>query len=85
MARLVDPSEGKTHLTRTTAKYPWDLWLNGSQWELSNLKDFDLATESFRTMAYRAAKKRGKRVRIYREMGSEFFYVQAYPLDSSDG
>lgn len=85
MARVVDPSEGKTHLTKTTAKYPWDSWLDGNQWELSNLKDFDLAPESFRTMAYRAAKARGVRVRIYRESGSEFFYVQAHPLDSSDG
>lgn len=85
MARRVDPSENLSHLTEYMPKYPWDLWLNGEQWELSNLKDFTCSTETFRAMAYAAAKKRGVRVRIYRESGSEFFYVQAHPLDSSDG
>jgi hypothetical protein len=47
----------------STARYPWDQWLDGHPWELIRGEDFQAKPGTFRTNAQTQAKKRGGRVR----------------------
>jgi hypothetical protein len=47
----------------STARYPWDEWLDGSPWELVRGDDFQAKPTTFRANAQTQAKKRGGRVR----------------------
>lgn len=41
------------------AKYPWEEWMDGSVWKLTQGEDFPNAARSFRQAVYAAAKIRG--------------------------
>jgi len=43
--------------------YPWGEWLDGSPYGLKRGEDFDTDVASMRVTVYRAAKRRGIRVR----------------------
>lgn len=43
--------------------YPWSQWLDGQPWELTRGEDFRISIHSFRTMAARAARQKGGRIR----------------------
>ena len=61
--------------------HPWDEWLNGKLWALEFGVDFgdpedqkDEAIQTFRTMAWHAAKRRGLKIRTWTE-GDELMMV----------
>jgi hypothetical protein len=58
--------------------YPWDKWLDGNIWELSQGEDFreSISPSNFRIMAYQAAKKRGLKIRT--SVQKEKVIIQAY-------
>jgi hypothetical protein len=64
MARVVEGSETMLDLYATRRSYDWDTWLDGNVWELVQNEDFDVSVNSFRSMGYQTATRRGIRVRI---------------------
>ena len=59
MARRLDNFPARP----STARYPWDEWLDGSPWELVRGDDFQAKAATFRANAQTQAKRRGGRVR----------------------
>ncbi len=49
--------------------YPWEEWLDGKPYGLKRGADFDTDVASMRVTVYRAAKRRGVRVRTMVEGG----------------
>lgn len=41
----------------STAKYPWQKWLNGKPWKLTRDKDFDCPADRFRIYIHSAARR----------------------------
>jgi hypothetical protein len=58
MARRLD-----TFPAASSARYPWDEWLDGSVWELVRGDDFHAKPTTFRSNAQTQAKRRGGRAR----------------------
>jgi hypothetical protein len=61
------------------SKYPWEDWLDGDIWELTQGKDFKGRATTFRSNARSQAKRRGGklRARILRSEGNiERIYLQ---------
>jgi hypothetical protein len=66
--------------TRTRSKHPWDEWLDGQVWQLTEGEDFHGSRENFRAAAGAAAQNRhGKvRTRTGTENGVRFMVIQFY-------
>lgn len=72
MAQKVDKMP---ELERTfVSKYPWDEWLNGDIWELTENQDIPTA-KTFQSTVQAAAKRRGMKARTRVKNGK--LYVQA--------
>jgi hypothetical protein len=64
MARVINGPETVLDLYATRRSYDWDRWLDGNVWELVKSEDFDVSVNSFRSMGYQTATRRGITVRI---------------------
>lgn len=53
MAKIIDTPD------KTPRHYPWDQWLDGRTWQLTRGVDFACTCASLRTLAHRAAARRG--------------------------
>lgn len=64
----------------TRAKYPWDEWLDESPWLLRKGEDYFTKTDSFRAVANKTARDRGKqlRTRTVKDADGEGIAIQAY-------
>jgi hypothetical protein len=60
----------------TEEKYPWEQWLDGHVWKLSQGEDFDVDLESFRSAIYMAASRKGIRVKTHIPKQRDCIYVQ---------
>lgn len=68
--RGVDVKEAKRQREmRAKYAYPWDEWLNGQPWQLTEGEDYGYE-QTLRSAAQRAAKTRGMRVRVERNHNS---------------
>ena len=74
MAEILEDFEF-TH--RGSAKYPWDLWLDGQVWKIIRGTDYQCASASMRTAAFLAARTRNKNVRTNMIMDGKAIVVQA--------
>lgn len=74
MAKVI---KGDLAPNRWAVQYSWAEWLDGRQWELTHGTDFDTSLVNFRSMAYIAAKKLGKKVRVSL-VGTDIVRLQAY-------
>lgn len=74
MAKVVEslPSRNRT------SPYPWDEWLDGRVWCLTEGEDFGPSSGSFRQMVYTAGKRRGLAVTV--NIRPEGVYLQARKL-----
>lgn len=63
---------------RTYVKYPWDQWLNGEPWKLTQGEDFPVPMLHFRTGAAAAAVRRGLRIHAAVTSKTEIV-IQAVP------
>ena len=64
MARVVDDYVFVHRgLSRDHTNYPWNQWFDGRKWMLVSGDDFEISPKDFRTVAHRAAKRLGGRVR----------------------
>ena len=61
-------------------RYDWELWLDGSPWQLKAGEDFFSKPVSFRQYVYNAARLRGKSVHIA-DVGDNTFVIQARPKE----
>lgn len=57
-------------------KYPYDEWLDGQPWELTEGEDFEVSKASFMTSMRGAAKKRDLKLRS--RVGEKSVVVQAF-------
>lgn len=62
--------------------YPWDEWLDGQPYGLLRGVDFDTDVASMRVTVYRAAKRRGVRVRTMVE--GDVLSIQRRNSDGSE-
>lgn len=60
------------------AKYPWNDWLDGRIWRLTQGKDFRTSISNLVCAAYPAARKRGGRVRTDRKHDPGCIILQFY-------
>lgn len=49
---------------RGESRYPWDQWFDGRIWKLKQGEDFKCSLNAFYYGAYRAAGKRGGKIRL---------------------
>lgn len=62
------------------SKYPWDKWLDGSIWQLTQGRDYAIKTSSLRVTATKEAKERGLKLRT-KIVDSKCLVIQAYKED----
>lgn len=75
MARTVAENIPKVY-----RKYPWDDWLDGRHWVLTQAEDFPTATvESMQILAHRTAERRGLQLRTSTSGGE--LHLQAFDKD----
>jgi len=68
------------------SKYPWNEWLDGGIWELTQGHDFKGRVTAFRSNARTQAKKRGGKVRarvLKKPNEPERLYIQFYRGDEA--
>ena len=53
------------NFARRLSLYPWDKWLDGQTWQLTQGKDFKCSVLSFQSTAQATANKRGGRLRTH--------------------
>jgi len=51
--------------TNNPLKYPWDKWLDGRTWQLTQGKDFKCTAKAFGSIASSTARKKGGKVRTH--------------------
>jgi len=63
--------------------YPWDEWLDGDVWKLTQGEDFTASMSNFRGLVYMKAQDRQLQVRTRVVDGA--FYLQAEPRAALNG
>ena len=66
---------GMDKRTTRATKYPWDQWLNGDLWELTQGEDFTVSTTSMTSAATLYAMRRG--IKVNTTQRGRHVYVQA--------
>lgn len=52
---------------RSNAKYPWNEWMNGQTWRITQGVDFDCKTQSIKFLIYKRAEVLGITVKVHTE------------------
>jgi hypothetical protein len=60
------------------SKYPWDEWLDGSVWRLTQGEDFTAKLKSMRVYAATTADRRGLKVRMRIDNEDNTLTIQAW-------
>lgn len=63
MAKVVINPDWSDRRASRESIYPWDKWLDGQTWEITQGEDFDCLTKSMRIRILNTANKRNLRVR----------------------
>lgn len=66
---------------RPGSLYPWDEWLNEAVWRLTTPTDFSVPIDTFRSMAYSAAARKGLSIRTQVE-DENTLILQAYKKET---
>ena len=58
-------------------RYPWDVWLDGSIWEITETDIGNTTLDTFRVNAHQAAGKRGIKIKTHIDRERSVVVIQA--------